>query len=480
MSTDPRLGFRLQSTGVRDLILIPKYYDPMLDADVEDLRGSHQLLTLRSLADSGHIELSTGHEVGKMAYGTGSIPFVRTSDITNWEIKADPKQSVSEEIYDRYAARQDVQAGDILLVRDGTYLIGAVAMVSESDLPLLYQSHIVRIRVNRESPVSNRLLLAALSCDVVQRQFQARRFTADIIDTLGDRYLDVAVPIPRDPDTQTKLSSEVWQIVNQRAAMRSGITSIPLWAEGQINSLGEDAGEPRDGDPFPTRNLGFQMPAQDLTSNVLIPKYYAPQITADLEGLKTTHRLVKFSDLIADGVVSWRTGVEPGKMAYGTGEIPFVRTSDLTNWELKAEPKQSVSEEILAQHRERCDIRARDILLVRDGTYLVGTSAMVLDDDLPMLYAGGLYRFRVEDRAQLSPHLLLAVLNMPIVRRQMRAFQFTRNIIDTLGKRVFEVQLPFPRSAKRRDAITSEVRRVIDGRARLREGIAQIAKAVES
>ena len=29
----------------------------------------------------GAVQLSTGDEIGKMAYGTGEIPFVRTSDL---------------------------------------------------------------------------------------------------------------------------------------------------------------------------------------------------------------------------------------------------------------------------------------------------------------------------------------------------------------------------------------------------------------
>lgn len=50
------------------------------------------------------------------------IPIVRISDFSNWEIKADVKQGVSEEIYQHYAECEDVQIGDILLVRDGTYI----------------------------------------------------------------------------------------------------------------------------------------------------------------------------------------------------------------------------------------------------------------------------------------------------------------------------------------------------------------------
>lgn len=50
------------------------------------------------------------------------IPIVRISDFSNWEIKADVKQGVSEEIYQHYAECEDVQIGDILLVRDGIYI----------------------------------------------------------------------------------------------------------------------------------------------------------------------------------------------------------------------------------------------------------------------------------------------------------------------------------------------------------------------
>jgi type I restriction enzyme M protein len=30
---------------------------------------------------------------------TGPVPFIWTSDLSNWELKADPKHGVSEELY---------------------------------------------------------------------------------------------------------------------------------------------------------------------------------------------------------------------------------------------------------------------------------------------------------------------------------------------------------------------------------------------
>jgi restriction endonuclease S subunit len=101
------------------------------------------------------------------------------------------------------------------------------------------------------------------------------------------------------------------------------------------------------------------------------------------------------------------------------------------------------------------------------------------EDDTKILYCGGMYKLRVKDKKKLDPYLLLALLNTPIVRRQMRAKQFTRDIIDTLGKRLFEVVLPIPKDAKIRKKIGDETRRVIETRVQLRNRAREIAYEVE-
>jgi hypothetical protein len=87
-----------------------------------------------------------------------------------------------------------------------------------------------------------------------------------------------------------------------------------------------------------------------------------------------------------------------------------------------------------------------DVIIIRDGTYLVGSSALVSANDLPALICGGIYRLRLINRQALSPTALLGLLNLPVVRWQMRARQFTRDVIDTLGHRLFEVRIPHPTS----------------------------------
>jgi type I restriction enzyme M protein len=225
--------------------------------------------------------------------------------------------------------------------------------------------------------------------------------------------------------------------------------------------------------------LGYMLLDSQVRNNILIPKYYDPEIAEQLQGLSSTHDLVQINDLVEKGVLTFDTGIEVGKMAYGTGPVPFIRTSDISNWELKVDPKQSVSEDLYDQFKDKLDVRAEDLFVVRDGTYLVGTSCILTEHDTRILYCGGLYKIRVKKKDQLDPYLLLALLNCPIVKQQMRAKQFTRDVIDTLGKRIFEVILPIPKDKVLLEKIARETQNTVLARVALRNKAKQISLDVE-
>ena len=474
-----QLGFLLKSSAVRGSVLIPKYYNPEIKAQLDNLRHTHDLVLLGELIQQGHIQTAAGDEIGKMAYGTGPIPFIRTSDISNWEIKADPKQGVSEAIYEHYASKQDVQPGDLLFVRDGTYLIGAACLLTKADSKILYQSHILKFRVAADALVSGPLLLALLSAPMVRKQIRAKQFTADIIDTIGNRYYELILPFPRHSEIRSKIQRSVLAVVHDRVVLREKLRRIPLWSQGVIPNLSAELPDIDNDQLEPKGNPGFVIHYGKLRSNIFIPRYYNPIVDEELRGLVKTHELVSINDLIKRGVLTFNTGIEVGKMVYGTGPVPFIRTSDLSNWELKADPKQNVSEVLYDQFKNKLDVRAEDLFVVRDGTYLVGTSCMLTEHDTRVLFCGGLYKIRVKKKDQLDPYLLLSLLNCPVVKRQMRAKQFTRDVIDTLGKRIYEVILPIPKDRGLRERIATETRETVLARVALRNKAKQISLDVE-
>jgi len=161
------LGYVLAVADIRDLVLAPRFYNPETLEILQGLAKTHDLIKIEDLVKHGAVSITTGDEIGKLAYGSGEIPFVRTSDISSWEIKVDPKHLVSRDVYEQFALKQDVREGDILMVRDGTYLIGQCAFVTRLDKEILYQSHILKIRVHETAPFDNYFLLAALSSQPV-------------------------------------------------------------------------------------------------------------------------------------------------------------------------------------------------------------------------------------------------------------------------------------------------------------------------
>lgn len=214
------LGYVVGQDAIINNVLAPRYYDPEPTNCLNLLSATHDLVTVQQLVDDGVLSFSTGDELGKLAYGTGYIPFIRTSDISNWEIKIDPKHRVSAELYDQYRSRQDVKEGDILMVRDGTYLIGACAYVSKYDERILYQSHLYKIRVEKPKVLSPFLLLALLASEPVVKQLIAKRFTQDIIDSLGKRVFELILPIPKSKQHRETIIDIVTKCINDRIEAR--------------------------------------------------------------------------------------------------------------------------------------------------------------------------------------------------------------------------------------------------------------------
>lgn len=439
-----RKGFLINNARIINNVLVPKYYDPTIEHDLEAISKTHDLVNVNDLVEKGIIEVQQGKEVGKMEYGTGIIPFVRTSDIANWELVSNPKQGISEEVYATFGQLRKVKENDILLVRDGTYLVGNVCLITGNNTKIAYQSHISKIRIIKKDELDPFLLLAVLSCSIVQRQVYAKRLTADIIDTLGQRLFEIILPIPKNEGKRKEVIAWTKAIIEKRDEFRELI----IHTANKIQGLRSTAHIPQELSIPP-----YVIPTDRIVDNILIPKYYNPEIVKILENLKQTHYLKTVGELRKEGLLECETGIEIGKMAYGTGEISFIRTSDISNWGLKSDPKQGVSEQIYQDNKQ--DVKENDILLVRDGTYLVGSSCLLTKNETKLLYCGGLYKIRTLNQSELNPFLLLGLLNVPIVRQQMRAKQFTRDVIDTIGKRFFEVALPIPKNKAKRENFSS-------------------------
>lgn len=216
------LGFWVEHPEIDDHIFIPEYYNPELRAELLRLEqsGKCHLVTIGELAQSGILEIRRGNEIGSQFYGTGDVPFVRTTDIVNWEIKMDPVKAIAEEVYEQYRRQQDVRENDILFVNDGTFLIGRTAMVTRLDIKIIIQSHLKKIRVLRPESLNPFYLFYLLNSNIVQRQIAVKTFTQATLSTIGNRLREIILPITNDPEEKEGISRHVQEIIEQKTHLR--------------------------------------------------------------------------------------------------------------------------------------------------------------------------------------------------------------------------------------------------------------------
>ena len=221
-------GFMIKVSEIENNIFIPEHYNQELIQKLDELSKdyNYELRTINSLIKDDYIEIKRGNEIGSQFYGSGDIPFVRTSDIVNWEIKADPVKAVADEVYEKYKTRQDIQKNDILFFNDGTFLIGRAAMVTELDEKIVIQSHLRKIRVKENNYIDAFYLFYLLNLDIVQQQIKKKIFTQATLSTLGNRLEEVLLPIHADEESRKQISAEIKKIFDQKVSNKKRMVNI--------------------------------------------------------------------------------------------------------------------------------------------------------------------------------------------------------------------------------------------------------------
>ena len=224
---DSSLCFRIKFSDVQNQIFIPSYYDLELKQKFEVLKIDFELLSIRDLVDKKILKTLRGNEIGSQYYGKGEIPFIRTSDLINCEIITNPEKCVPASVYAEYKTRQNISAGDILFVKDGSpLLIGRTAFVTAEDTQTIIQSHLIKLTVLNNDLLDSYYLLYLLNLPIVQRQIEKNTFVQGTIPTIGNRFYELVLPIHKDRNQIKAIASEIKSIIDTKIELKKRIKNL--------------------------------------------------------------------------------------------------------------------------------------------------------------------------------------------------------------------------------------------------------------
>jgi type I restriction enzyme M protein len=208
--------------------LVPRYYvrdEAFTDSEHEIIAGA-PMATIGELIDQGTITVRKGHEVGSHAYGSGDIPFVRTSDVNNLEISTDPTNAVSEDVYQEYRRQQDLEPEDILMVVDGRYRIGTTAILSENNYRCVVQSHFRILSIQDKKKLKPHELLYALNLPSIRIRIRDLVFVQSTLGTLGARLLELQIPLLHGEGPWHRRVEQFETILRQRDSLLAQVGAM--------------------------------------------------------------------------------------------------------------------------------------------------------------------------------------------------------------------------------------------------------------
>ena len=214
--------FLLNVENIKDGNYVPRYYWPRANKDLEHADGITPL-PLQQLLDEGIVQAFTGHGSPGAEYKgvEDGIPYIRVSDIVNWELYRNPTAGVPRHVYESVKGKNGVTLAprDIIFVRRGSYRIGTVAMASPFDSEVLLTRELVILRVSKadnEYGIDPYYLLYLLSHDYTQKQLYQKTMIDTTLPNIGSRWKELLLPIFDDRSQRREVASQVKSVIDAK------------------------------------------------------------------------------------------------------------------------------------------------------------------------------------------------------------------------------------------------------------------------
>lgn len=186
---------------------VPRYYWGKRTKGLEEEAKKRNLefVSVGKLLKEGVIEVYRGHGAPPSGYkGRGEVPYVRASDIVGWELYKNPNTMVPKNIYQLTKGKGvDLKEKDVVFVKEGSYRIGSVAMVSRFDTEVLLNHHSIVFRVvdeKNEYGIDAFYLLYLFSHDLTQKQLFNKVMIDTTLPNIGNRWKELNLPIAKNRD----------------------------------------------------------------------------------------------------------------------------------------------------------------------------------------------------------------------------------------------------------------------------------------
>ena len=181
---------------------------------------------------------------------------------------------------------------------------------------------------------------------------------------------------------------------------------------------------------------------------VLVPTYFDLRYTEGINQFLAANGIdgITIGELIDDGIIWERRGHGSPANDQRSGDIPYVKVSDIRALRININPTNLVSEPVAKSHwkADNSGLCQWDLVTPNRASSNIGEFAIVLPGEERIVLTKEVFVFRAQLCSPYDPFYLLWSFSLKAVRNQWRRIALMQTNREDCGKRYREIIVPRP------------------------------------
>lgn len=235
---------------------VPTYYDRRFDDAFDEAMMSEKFkaftsMTIGEMIDVDLLTIRNGHGSPTQSVRVGTVPYIKVSDLRAGLVNINPTNRVPHAVAEKFwrGKSSGLNAWDLICPERTSKNIGDFCMLMPGQEQVVTTKEVIVIRPGQKANFDPFYMMWALTLNIVRDQWRRVIFMQTNREDVGDRYLDIRIPIPRDAEHATEVSQPFRDYYQNLAKARDELRTYFAAEQGHhffIGTAEEGAGDVED------------------------------------------------------------------------------------------------------------------------------------------------------------------------------------------------------------------------------------------
>ena len=227
--TTPTLRY-VSSAEVSMRNAVPTFYERRYDEAFDAAMSSEAFrdftsMTLGEMVEAGLLTIRGGHGSPTQSVRVGTVPYIKVSDLRAGLVNINPTNRVPLAIAQKFwrGKSSGLSAWDLICPERTSKNIGDFCMLLPGQEQVVTTKEVIVVRPGKKANFDPFYLIWMLTLTIVRDQWRRVIFMQTNREDVGERYLEIRVPIPRDAEHATEVSQAFRNYYANLATAREGL-----------------------------------------------------------------------------------------------------------------------------------------------------------------------------------------------------------------------------------------------------------------